>query len=454
MGNSFYRKFKNKTYNRNLKISNRLISVALVMAISLMGINLAVNSNRASINIADTATSGESINILNPTPDAYVGNTTNLEADLSGASLSDYDMYWYVDNGSWNWMGNSQNGEYKQAQIGFSGWNWHAPSTLYTLTLVAVMHGSGQRFYSGVQINIGTAPTSSTSTPVSAPAPAQQLYVSPNSDAAQTAQTTTDPTMERIMTKIAAQPEATWFGGWNSNVQSDVSTLVDAAASDNRTPVLVTYNIPERDCGSYSSGGATSATAYQSWISSFAAGLGTHNAIVIVEPDALAQISCLSSSDQTQRYQLIAFAVGQLKQDPNAKVYIDAGNPSWISASDMASRLKLAGIANADGFSLNVSNFYSTSQNETYGAQLSALVGGKHFVIDTGRNGNGSNGQWCNPSGMALGNTPSASTGDSLVDYFLWIKPPGQSDGTCNGGPAAGTWWPTYAEQLGLNAGW
>ncbi|HET6924300.1 MAG TPA: glycoside hydrolase family 6 protein, partial [Candidatus Saccharimonadales bacterium] len=168
----------------------------------------------------------------------------------------------------------------------------------------------------------------------------------------------------------------------------------------------------------------------------------------------VAQASCLSSTDQAQRYQLLSFAISTLKANPGAKVYLDAGNPSWVAASDMAGRLKQAGIANADGFSLNVSNFIATKDNETYGAQLSALVGGKHFVIDTSRNGNGSNGQWCNPSGRALGAAPTASTGASLVDYFLWVKTPGESDGTCNGGPAAGSWWPSYAESLALNADW
>jgi endoglucanase len=31
---------------------------------------------------------------------------------------------------------------------------------------------------------------------------------------------------------------------------------------------------------------------------------------------------------------------------------------------------------------------------------------------------------------------------------LLWIKRPGESDGTCNGGPSSGKWWPEYA--LGL----
>lgn len=120
----------------------------------------------------------------------------------------------------------------------------------------------------------------------------------------------------------------------------------------------------------------------------------------------------------------------------------------------MSARLQQAGVAASDGFSLNVSNFIDTASNLSYGHQLSALVQNKHFVIDTSRNGVGSNGQWCNPAGRAVGTPSTAATNDSLADYFLWIKTPGESDGTCNGGPAAGTWWPSYAEILALDAGW
>ena len=35
-----------------------------------------------------------------------------------------------------------------------------------------------------------------------------------------------------------------------------------------------------------------------------------------------------------------------------------------------------------------------------------------------------------------------------VVDTNLWIKPPGESDGPCNGGPAAGVWWPAAAREL------
>ena len=77
-------------------------------------------------------------------------------------------------------------------------------------------------------------------------------------------------------------------------------------------------------------------------------------------------------------------------------------------------------------------------------------MGGKHFVVDTSRNGLGPtpDGQWCNPPGRALGAAPTLETGDPAADAFLWIKRPGESDGACNGGPSAGTWWADYA--LGL----
>jgi endoglucanase len=73
----------------------------------------------------------------------------------------------------------------------------------------------------------------------------------------------------------------------------------------------------------------------------------------------------------------------------------------------------------------------------------------KHFVIDTSRNGNGPYGnEWCNPPGRALGIPPTTDTGEELCDAFLWIKVPGESDGTGNGGPRAGKFWPEYADEL------
>src|SRR5687767_13542276 len=77
------------------------------------------------------------------------------------------------------------------------------------------------------------------------------------------------------MDKIAAQPQARWIGNWNVDVRTDVDRFVTAAANANALLVLVAYNIPLRDCGGYSAGGANNPDGYRAWINAFAAGIGS-----------------------------------------------------------------------------------------------------------------------------------------------------------------------------------
>jgi endoglucanase len=277
-----------------------------------------------------------------------------------------------------------------------------------------------------------------------------KLYVNPNSPASKQSNdwAKSRPADAALMRYIAAQPTATWLGDWNSDIKDAVSDVMRDAGKSGSLPVLVAYDIPNRDCGSYSAGGARDEHAYDSWIHGFAAGLGGRHAIVILEPDAIAGSDCLSAAARDSRFTMLRNAV-QTLQSSGALVYLDAGNAHWVSAGVMADRLRKAGIDQASGFSLNVSNFFSTSDNTAFGTQLSQKLGGKHFVIDTSRNGSAtSNGQWCNPNGQSLGTAPTTRTGNSLIDALLWVKQPGESDGTCNGGPTAGKWWADYA--LGL----
>ena len=300
-------------------------------------------------------------------------------------------------------------------------------------------------------------PGGASGAPTSNPFAGMAFFVEAMSNARQTANAwrTSRPADAAQMDKIAAQAQARWFGGWNSNVQGDVEQAVASAAAANAVPVLVAYNIPQRDCGSFSAGGANSADNYRSWISAFARGIGQRRALVILEPDALAGMDCLNAADQGTRTSLLADAV-KLLRNAGATVYLDAGHSRWHAPGTMSGRLSAAGIASATGFALNVSNFHSTGEQIAYGNTLSGLVGGKHYVIDTSRNGAGSAGesQWCNPSGRALGERPTANTGSALVDAFLWVKTPGESDGACNGYPGAGTWMPEYALGLAQRAGW
>ena len=283
-----------------------------------------------------------------------------------------------------------------------------------------------------------------------------RFWIDPVSNARHTADAwrATRPADAAEMDKIAAQPQVRWFGDWNATISRDVDEAVSTITTSGALPVFVAYNIPQRDCGGLSGGNSTSASAYRSWISSFADGIGGRKAAVILEPDALAGMDCLAPADQQARIDLLSYAVQTLRAKGNILVYLDAGNPTWQSAATMAERLTRAGLASAQGFALNVSNFLSTPANVTYGEQIAALTGGKHFVIDTGRNGAGDNGDWCNPAGRALGERPSTQTGQPLVDALLWVKAPGESDGACNGGSASGEWMPEYALGLAQRAGY
>ncbi|MEV5709519.1 glycoside hydrolase family 6 protein [Actinoallomurus sp. NPDC052274] len=243
-----------------------------------------------------------------------------------------------------------------------------------------------------------------------------------------------------IRDKIASQPQAHWLSAFNpSTVTSEVSGVVNAANSANQIPVLSVYEIPNRDCGGASAGGAPDYTQYQQWISNFAPGIGNRTVIVILETDALALQTCLSGSDVAARDQAIAQAIQKIKNaDPNAKVYLDGGHSAWNSATEQGSRLKAAGVQYADGFFTNVSNFQPLSNEAAYGRSIisylqSQGISGKHQIIDTSRNGGavGAQGDWCGDDNTdhRIGAYPTLDTGDQNVDGYLWVKPPGEADG-------------------------
>ena len=282
------------------------------------------------------------------------------------------------------------------------------------------------------------------------------FYADPQSNAARTAASLrgSDPAGATLFDKIASQGAAEWIGDWYpaDQVTDVVAGKVSAAGS--AVPTLVLYATPLRDCGSYSAGGLPDTAAYGRWVRAVAAGIGDRRTVVVVEPDALGHVDCLTAAQRDARYAMLRDAVEVLRAQPGALVYLDAGNSTWEPVAEMASRLRAAGVARARGFALNVANFNPTGNEITYGNALVASLGGGGFVIDTSRNGRGPASTWCNPSGQGLGARPTSATGAANADAFLWVKRVGESDGTCNGGPPAGTWWPEYARGLAERAAW
>jgi endoglucanase len=280
------------------------------------------------------------------------------------------------------------------------------------------------------------------------------FYVDPNSTPKSWVNSHgSDSRASTINTNIASKPMAKWFGNplAGTTIGQQVGAFVGAADSADKLPILVAYNLPGRDaCGGQSGGGAGSPSAYRSWISAFADSIGTRPAVVIIEPDALGDFECMSAAAIAERNGMLTFATQQFHdRAPNTWAYLDAGNAGWVPAATMAQRLNGAGIANAHGFVVNVSNYYTTSASASYATNVrNGLSSSKPFAIDTSRNGNGSNGEWCNPAGRKLG-TPT-QVGGSGAELLLWVKVPGNSDGQCGTAPStpAGTFNPDLAVHL------
>ncbi|MFE4829667.1 glycoside hydrolase family 6 protein [Streptomyces sp. NPDC056672] len=332
-----------------------------------------------------------------------------------------------------------------------------AVTTVLALTAAACSSSSSESRRTPADERTASAAEGETARGEAAAADGAPFWIDRESDAArQVRQWEKDgrPDDAKALKRISERAVAEWPAG--DNPVPEISRAVRGAAAGERTAVFVAYNIPHRDCGLYSAGGAPDAAYYREWISAFAEAIGDAPAIVILEPDAVPHLAdgCTPAQYHDERYELLAQAISRLKRQPKTKVYLDAGNPAWISdPARLAEPLKRAGVQSADGFSLNVSNFQTNDTVKAFGTRLSGLLGDAHFTVDTSRNGVGPlsgdrDEAWCNPPGRALGTPPTTNTGNELLDAYLWIKRPGESDGPCRGGPTAGTWWPDYA--LGL----
>lgn len=280
-----------------------------------------------------------------------------------------------------------------------------------------------------------------------------RLYLDPNTEAAAAQKRLTqqgDSAAASIVGSIADVPTAVWLGEWfqGDRLVSELRNDVADARSQKATPVFVAYAIPNRDCGGYSKGGLA-ADQYLPWMRTIASTLRGSDAVVLLEPDSLGMLSdpkCAGSAEV--RLPLLRSSV-EILESAGIATYLDGGNARWLSADDQAMWLERADIKNAHGFFTNVSNFDTTQRERDYAGRLSSKVGWKHYVIDVSRNGNGWTGTWCNPPGAALGEAPRVTEGtEGKLDALLWVKHPGVSDGSCNGGPAAGVWWQAGAEAL------
>jgi len=258
-----------------------------------------------------------------------------------------------------------------------------------------------------------------------------------------------------IVGKIFEYPAAFWYGDNpkkpKKHMEKSIRRLLNRAHP--QLPIFVIYNIPNRDVGQYSKGGAKTRENYIDFIERFARGIGEDTPIIIYEPDALPQSTLLSEEEKAWRLELMKDSLQILTNNCNGLVYIDVGHSSWLEPEIVSELLGKISNPKVRGFAINSSNYRTTKECVKWGRKILTYRPNDYFVIDTSRNGNGPlDNEWCNPPGRALGEPPTCNTSHPHCDAYLWIKIPGESDGKCNGGPKAGMFWVKQAEELIKNS--
>jgi endoglucanase len=270
---------------------------------------------------------------------------------------------------------------------------------------------------------------------------------------------------------ISTQPGTARFGSFSfghngvPNIATAVSRYLTRASLEEpgTVPLIATYRVVHGLCG-HASDSRADVASYKGFVDGFAKGIGSYRAVLFLEMDSIITMPCLSRHGKAVREQELQYAINTLTANcPHLVIYLDAGAADALSARQTANYLRRSGVAKIQGFFLNATHFDWTSNEIRFGEQISALTGGKHFVVNTGTNGRGplrppdivhqGNEVLCNPPGRGLGPRPTADTGFRNVDMFAWTTNPGESGGPCRpGAPKTGVFWPAYALSLVRNA--
>jgi cellulose 1,4-beta-cellobiosidase len=206
--------------------------------------------------------------------------------------------------------------------------------------------------------------------------------------------------------------------------------------------------------------------------------------VLIIEPDSLPNLvtnmkmdSCTASADGYKKG--IAYAISKFASIPNTFMYLDIAHGGWLGwpqntegvSTVMSAVLKDAQALNPAaakavvGFATNVANYSPVSAGGKPPATEKTMSNGMYdgnpaidetiyitnlvkvfqgvglptrFLIDTSRNGQAgirkSWGSWCNIKNSGIGTAPAVDPQPN-VDAYMWIKPPGDSDGNSEGAP-------------------
>ncbi|CEG46934.1 hypothetical protein F444_00158 [Plasmopara halstedii] len=254
---------------------------------------------------------------------------------------------------------------------------------------------------------------------------------------------TTYPNLKTALETLEQYSITAWYTDRQSEAASTalLANITSKCSEDTRMTIVV-YGLPNKDCnaGLSSDGTVQNSKDYEKFLSKLTSAIGSRKVLYIVEPDAVGLLADNGCGKAAGYLENLKIAVTALSANPNAVLYMDIGY--WLLAdpsktTEVAKIVKeLCTSSNLKGVAINTSNYRSNDECTTYCNNFQTAMGSTTMscIVDTSRNYNGSpTTDWCNIKSAGIGKPPTSETGFSNIDYYLWVKPPGESDGICSG---------------------
>jgi hypothetical protein len=273
------------------------------------------------------------------------------------------------------------------------------------------------------------------------------------------------------LSKIASQPEAQRFsiyseGGGPGAIfgQAEKIFCHNMTADPGSIPIINTYFLHP------ALGGCPTAQQVRAYgptfrrrVDEMAAATGRRPAVYLLELDAIGSSSCIEKIGSMPEWEAdLRYEMNAMQALPHTVVYVEAGYSDSNSVAYTAKILNAIEVSKIRGFFTNDTHENWTINEVKWAQKISKLTHGAHFIVNTAENGSGpkvnrdrvkyGNNDLCNPPDRALGPMDTTVTALAGVDAFLWTHPPGNSSGSCGGGPASGTFWDARAVGLAARA--
>ena len=274
-----------------------------------------------------------------------------------------------------------------------------------------------------------------------------------------------------LLSKIASEPESQRIsiyseGGSPAGIFGQTQKILchNLTADRGSIPVFTTYFLHPVVGGCATKRQLSAAgPAFRGRVDAMAAAVGRRPAVLLLEIDGVGSSRCMEKTGALSIWEAdLKYEATKMGSLPHTVVYLEGGYSDANPPGYTARVLNAAGVRNIRGFFTNDTHINWTIDEIHWAQQVSAKTGGANFIVNTAQNGNGplrphnrvknGNEVLCNPPGRAMGPPPTTTTGFGHADAFLWTGPPGNSSGSCNGGTAAGTFWPARGIELAARA--